>query len=270
MGISRQAVHKYGRRNAALQCRLQVLVDQAAALRKAHPGCGVEKMYHILKPSFMGRDKFIEVMMQQGFRIKRPPNYRRTTHAGKTVYPNLIKGIRVSSPAVVWQSDITYIPMGDRFYYVVFIVDVYSKKIVGYKLSPNMRATANYEALAMALKVHAAPLIHHSDRGTQYASSRYTDKLKSSGTSISMGLTAQENAYVERLNRTIKDEYLDHWKPETFEQLKRQLKKAVEHYNHQRPHNHLQRLSPVDFENKWYKDPAFKKPTITIFNENNL
>src|SRR5699024_1371596 len=125
----------------------------------------------------------------------------------------------VSSPAVVWQSDITYIPMGDRFYYVVFIVDIYSKRIVGYKVSSNMRATANYEALAMALKVHAAALIHHSDRGSQYASSGYIDKLKSSGTRISMGLTAQENAYVERLNRTIKDEYLDHWKPRTFDQL---------------------------------------------------
>jgi len=217
----------------------------------------------------MGRDKFIEVMMEQGFRIKRPPNYRRTTQAGKTVYPNLIKGLRVSSPAVVWQSDITYIPVGERFYYVVFIVDIYTKRIVGYKVSSSMRATANYEALAMALKVSPAPLIHHSDRGSQYASLEYTTRLRNSGAKISMGLIAQENAYAERLNRTIKDEYLEYWKPKTFDQLKRQVKKAVLHYNHQRPHNQLQRLSPIDFENKCNKDPAFKKPTITIFDENN-
>jgi putative transposase len=227
-------------------------------------------MYYMIKPCFMGRDKFIEVMMELGFRLKYRRNYRRTTYAGKVVYPNLIKGMTVSSPSTIWQSDITYLPVGDKVYYAVFIIDVYSKKIVGYKVSDSMRARANYEALAMALSVNPAPMIHHSDRGSQYSSIEYTRALQDNGCKISMGLTAQDNAYAERINGTIKDEYLDHWKPSSYEQLKQLVRKAVNNYNHCRSHNHLGRLNPIVFETKWYTDPGFERPTITIFDDNNI
>jgi putative transposase len=157
--------------------------------------------------------------------------------------------------------------VGERFYYAVFIIDVYTKKIVGYKVSSNMRATANFEALAMALRLNAAPLIHHSDRGSQYGSTEYITSLKRQKTRISMGLIAQENAYAERINRTIKEEYLDYWKPSNFGQLKQQVKKAVDHYNNHRPHNHLARQTPTQFENMWFNDPAFNKPDMIIFDE---
>jgi putative transposase len=239
-------------------------------IRRQHPGCGVEKMYYMIKPGFIGRDKFIEIMMELGFRLKHRRNYQRTTYAGKKVYPNLIKGMPVSSPSTVWQSDITYISVGNKFYYAVFIIDVYSKKIVGYKVSDSMRAKANYEALAMALRVNPAPAIHHSDRGSQYSSIEYINTLKANGCKISMGLTAQDNAYAERINGTIKAEYLHGWKPNTYTQLKRQVDRAVNNYNHHRLHNHLNRLNPVEFEARWYTDPTFDKPTITIFNDNNI
>jgi len=209
-------------------------------------------------------------MMSLGFKLKHPRNYRRTTYAGKKVYPNLIKGMKVSSPSTVWQSDITYIPVGDRFCYAVFIIDVYSKKIVGYKVSGSMRATANYEALAMALRFNPAPAVHHSDRGSQYSSIKYTVALKAHGCKISMGLTARENAYAERINGIIKNEYLAGWKPKTYPQLKRQVDKAASNYNHCRLHNHLNRLNPAAFEAKWYNQPDFEKPTITIFDDNNI
>lgn len=250
--------------------RVNDLIDAAHHLRKAHPGCGVEKMYYTLKPCFVGRDKFIDILMDAGFRLKWPPNYRRTTYAGKTVYPNLIKGLKISSPGSVWQSDITYIPIADRFYYAVFIIDVYSKKIVGHKVSDSMRAMANFEALSMALRRHKPPTIHHSDRGSQYGSLEYTGKLKQTGCRISMGKIPQENAYAERINGTIKNEYLNHKCPKTLEQLKLFVKKAVHHYNHDRLHNHLNRLTPVEFENKWFNDPNFSKPTITIFDDNSI
>lgn len=227
-------------------------------------------MYYMIKPGFIGRDKFIEVMMELGFRLKHRRNYRRTTYAGKRVYPNLIKGMAVSSPSTVWQSDITYISAGNKFYYAVFIIDVYSKKIVGYRVSDSMRAKANYKALAMALRVNPAPTIHHSDRGSQYSSIEYINMLKDNGCQISMGLTAQDNAYAERINGTIKTEYLESWKPKTYNQLKRQIDKAVNDYNNHRLHNHLNRLNPVEFETRWHTDPTFDKPTITIFDDNNI
>ena len=110
-------------------------------------GCGVEKMYWTLRPEFLGRDRFIEQMMKAGFRLKRRRNYHRTTYAGKIRYPNLIKGAKVAAPSVIWQSDITYIRVDQRFYYAVFISDVYSKQIVGYHLSRDMRSASNVKAL---------------------------------------------------------------------------------------------------------------------------
>lgn len=249
--------------------RMLELIAEAQALRQDHPGCGVEKMYYRLKPSFIGRDRFIEIMMDVGFRIKRCRNYRRTTYAGKFRYRNLIKGMEVSGPSVIWQSDITYVNIANKFYYAVFIIDVYSKKIVGYKVSKTMHATANVGALAVALRDHQAPQIHHSDRGSQYGSGCYINLLTEHQTQISMGLKAQDNAYAERINRTIKEEYIDLWKPKTFEQLQSQVKKAVINYNQYRQHDHLNRLTPTEFEKKC-SDPNFNRPVITIFDDNNI
>lgn len=243
---------------------------EAEELRKEHPGCGVEKMYDTLKPDFIGRDRFIDIFMDLGFRLKRKRNYRRTTYSGTIYYPNLIKGLEVYAPSMVWQSDITYIGIGEKFYYAVFIIDVYTKKIVGYQLSNHMRATANMEALKMALKVHKPPLIHHSDRGSQYTYKEYIKLLEGYNSKISMALSAQDNAYAERINRTIKEDYLDHWKPKTFAQLKRMTKKAVNQYNNRRPHNNIGKLSPMDFENRWSNNQLITKPIFTIFDNEKL
>ena len=173
IGISKQAVDQHERREQWFNMQLMALIVEAEAIRKEHPGCGVEKLYYVLKPSFMGRDRFIEIMLNVGFRLHRARNFRRTTYSGNVFYPNLIQGMTISAPSTVWQSDITFISVGDRFYYAVFIIDVYTKKIVGYKLSIHMRAIANVKALSMALRTHKAPQIHHSDRGSQYIYAPY-------------------------------------------------------------------------------------------------
>lgn len=248
VGISKQAVSQYQKRQKVFDNKMLQLVAEADELRAEHPGCGVEKMYYTLKPDFIGRDKFIETMMQLGYRLKRKRNYKRTTFAGKIYYPNLIKGMEVNKPSVIWQSDITYIPVKGEFYYAVFILDVYTKKIVGYSISDHMRATANVNALKMALKHHKAPKVHHSDRGSQYTYKPYIALLKQNRAKISMAQSAQDNAYAERIHRTIKEEYLNYWKPESFTQLKRMLHKAVRNYNNKRLHNHIERKSPIAFE----------------------
>lgn len=125
--------------------------------------------------------------------------------------------MQVNAPSTIWQSDITYIRIKDVFYYAVFIIDVYTKKIVGYHVSDNMRAQANIEALKMAFKYNTPPLIHHSDRGSQYTYKGYIQLLKTKGVNISMALSAQDNAYAERINRTIKNDYLAYWKPKSFQ-----------------------------------------------------
>ncbi|OYQ50367.1 IS3 family transposase [Flavobacterium aurantiibacter] len=265
MGISKQAVHQYSKREAVFSDNVRILMHRAEELRKKHPGCGVEKMYAALKPDFIGRDRFVETFMDLGFRLKRKRNFKRTTYAGSIRYSNLIKGLYVDKPSSVWQSDITYIYAKDKFYYAVFIIDVYTKKIVGYKVSNHMRATANTAALQMALSTNKPPLIHHSDRGSQYTCKEYIKILKDNQCQISMSLTAPDNAYAERINRTIKEEYIQYWKPQSFEQLKKYIDKAVYNYNHNRPHEHLNKLTPVEFERKWNNNQLKFKPSFTIF-----
>lgn len=266
IGISKQAIHQYVTRQVTFDQKVDQLVVEADELRKEHPGCGVEKMYRTLTPGFIGRDRFVDLFMGLGYRLRRAKNYKRTTIASKLYYPNLIKGLELTAPSMVWQSDITYMEVGNRFYYGVFILDVYTRKVVGYQVSDHMRATANLEALRMALTEHPPPQIHHSDRGGQYIYSEYIELLKSKGCDLSMGLYAQDNAYAERFHRTLKEEYLNHWKPASFHQLRRCVKKAVDHYNQKRIHGNLQELSPVDFERYWAILPDDRRPPMTIFN----
>ncbi|UZH55500.1 transposase family protein [Salinimicrobium tongyeongense] len=211
IGISKQAVHQYARRQVLFDRQLMEFMSDAVDIRRDHSVCGVEKMYYTQKPDFIGRG--------------------RTTVAGKIYYPNKIKGIEINAPSVVWQSEIIYYRVKVKFYFAVFIIEVYTKKIVGYRVIDQMRGTANLKALKMALKDHKAPKIHHSDRGSQYTYKSSTDLLEFNSTTISMVLSAQDNTYAERLNRTIKEEYIVRCKPQTFNQLKSQVKKGVNNYN---------------------------------------
>ena len=266
IGISKQAVHQYQKRQVVFDTKLLQLLTEADELRLEHPGCGVEKMYYSLAPDFIGRDRFVGLMLGLGYRLKRHKNYKRTTIAGKIYYPNLIKGLEVKAPNTVWQSDLTYIKVNGNHYYAVFIIDVYTKEVVGYSITDHMRATANIKALKMALKVHPPPKFHHSDRGSQYTYKGYISILKSNDVQISMATSAQDNAYAERINRTIKEEYLDYWKPKNFNQLRTMIKKAVQNYNQKRLHNNLDRRIPFKFRTNFSLMPRHQRKTITIFN----
>lgn len=270
VGLSKQAVAQYDTRQKLFDKNVEQMARQADKLRVDHPGCGVAKMYSILNPQFLGRDRFVDTMMELGYRLKRRKNYRKTTRASKIYFPNLIKGVVVNKPSMIWQSDITYIPVGSRHYYAVFIIDVYTKKIVGYNVADNMRAKANVAALEMALEEHLPPKIHHSDRGGQYIYSEYIKLLHDKKSEISMAKSAQDNAYAERINRTIKEEYLDHWKPKDFNALKRAMKKAVTNYNHVRIHDNLPKMSPVSFEKHLSKLKIKDRPKLVIYDNEGI
>ncbi|RPA65983.1 IS3 family transposase [Cyclobacteriaceae bacterium YHN15] len=267
--VTKQGFRQYRERQRIFDANIQVLISEVDHLRAEHPGCGLEKMYDTLKPDFIGRDRFIELFMDLGYRVRRYRNYHRTTYSTKKYYPNLIKGYMVNAPSTIWQSDITYIRLGEKFYYAVFILDVYTRKIVGYQVSSHMRATANVAALKMAFKENRPPLIHHSDRGSQYVYEDYLGMLTEQECQISMGLTAQDNAYAERINQTIKDEYLRHWKPSTYEQLTSDVTRAVNNYNTKRTHKNLNKMTPLKFEEKWSTYNSENRPVLRIFNNEN-
>ncbi|MEO5967225.1 MAG: IS3 family transposase [Ferruginibacter sp.] len=266
IGISRQAVAQYSSRQFAFDNNVLCLLSEVEELRIEHPGCGVEKMYFTLNPSFLGRDRFIELFMDMGFKLKKKLNYKRTTYSVNSQYINLIKGLSIRAPSVVWQSDITYYAVNEKFYYVVFIIDVYTKIIVGYEVSNSLRATANMRAMEMALLNYKAPKIHHSDRGGQYIYKPYIKLLKDNKCKISMCKSSQDNAYAERINRTIKEEYLDYWNPNNFSELRDFTKRAVNHYNNNRIHNKLGKMSPFKFYENWNKQTKNSRRIETIFN----
>ena len=160
------------------------------------------------------------------------------------------------------QSDITYFNVGGRFYYLVFIVDVYTREILGYNVGDNMRAGCNVKALKMALSKipveERSSMIHHSDRGSQYGSKEYIDLLKANCISISMGEIAQDNAFAERVNGTIKNEYLSLWHIPDFKTLKRRTVKAVNN-----------KYSPIDFKKKVLCLRTQERPKVIIYAEGN-
>lgn len=271
VGVSRQAVHQAKKRQNAFDQELSELVVLADLIKEEHPGCGVEKMYYSLTPKFMGRDKFCEIFLGLGYGVKRIKNYQRTTYAGTLFFPNLIEGMAVIRPFQVIQSDITYFRIKDEHCYLVFIIDVYTRLIVGYSASDHMRAEANVTALKMALKMMDYKpwgLIHHSDKGSQYSSTAYTSLLNRYSIHISMGDVAWENPYAERINGIIKNEYLKHWQIRDLKDLRKKASKAVEHYNTKRLHRAFKmKYTPMGFYQKSVDLTAQERPTVTVYTE---
>lgn len=274
VGVSKQAVYQSRKRQEQFDMEVQDLIRQVDIIRAEHPGCGVQKLYETLKPECMGRDKFCEIFMDLGYRVRQIKNYMRTTIPTWFKYPNLIEGMAVSRPYQVLQSDITYFYLGGKFYYLVFIIDVYTREILGYHVGDNMRAHCNVKALKMALKKippeNYKTMIHHSDRGSQYGSEVYTELLKENGIAISMGKIAQENAYAERINGTIKNEYLALWHIEDYSSLKRKVTKAVKQYNSKRMHLAFKNeYSPQEFKENLVNLKKQDSPMVIIYAEGN-
>jgi len=212
--------------------RSQQFIDKAEAIREDHPEMGCRKMAIILKQRGCGRDKTEALLLAAGFRVIYPPNYIKTTHSVRVHrFGNLIEGLIIKSINKVVQTDITYLWVKDRFYYLVFIIDVYSRFITGYHASCSLEAEANMKALAMMIKRRGKEnikgLIHHSDKGSQYNCIEYLSILKEHGIKVSMCNEAWENAYTERINRTIKDEYLRHRNIDCLETLRKEMNRAI-------------------------------------------
>lgn len=271
VGVSRQAVHQAKKRQDAFDRELSELVILADLIKEDHPGCGVEKMYYSLAPKFMGRDKFCEIFLELGYGVKRIRNYQRTTYGGTLFFPNLIEGMAVLRPFQVIQSDITYFRINDEHCYLVFIIDVYTRLIVGYSASDHMRAEANVAAMKMALKMmdyQPWGLIHHSDKGAQYSSTAYTSLLNRHSIHTSMGDVAWENPYAERINGIIKNEYLKHWEIKDLKELRKKVTKAVKHYNTKRLHRAFKmKYTPMGFYQKLVDLAAQERPTVNVYTE---
>jgi transposase InsO family protein len=227
-------------------------------------------MYYQLSLNYIGRDRFIEICKELGYKVKQRINRIKTTISANYRYPNLIEGMLVVKTNQVWQTDITYFRIQEKFYYISFIIDVYSRLIVSYEVSNSLQSKANISALKKAFKKRGKGdvrgLIHHSDRGVQFGSSKYLQLLTQYGCLSSMADKCQDNPYAERINGTIKNEYLAYRDIKSEKYLKRWTKQAVSHYNNERIHNSLpKRLSPMQFEKKLLTWSYQERPKVIIY-----
>lgn len=241
------------------------MMEQA---REIHPGMGLRTMYEMLAPEGIGRDGFIALGLQEGFRLKSIEKQTRTTYSVKSSrYKNLLGGVEFTDINELWSSDITYFFCLEQFFYIVFIMDVYSRRIIGYSIADNMRAENNVAALKMALATRAIAdyslsLIHHSDKGTQYASDSYTQLLEKYKIRISMCNEVYENTHIERVNDTIKNQYLKRMEINNGKELEKKLDEVIKTYNEKRPHQSLNKIPPVMYENRLKETENRKKMII--------
>jgi putative transposase len=172
---------------------------------------------------------------------------------GFTVYPNLAQYVRVSAINQLWVADITYIRLGREFVYLAVVLDVYSRRVVGWSLGRSLQASLPLAALnrAIANRQPGPSLVHHSDRGTQYASDEYVRRLEEARMFISMSRPARpwENAYCESFMQTLKSEEINCRTYSTLEELEQNIAEFIERfYNRERLHSALDYRSPEQFE----------------------
>ena len=251
-----------------------LILNAIAGLRIMHPQMGAKKMYGLLQPGSIGRDRFIALAVANGYGVQITKNYQRTTQNSRIYkYKSLINGLVVFDINNLWVSDITYFRLGDAFYYLTFIEDVYSRRILGSIAYPTLQARANLYALKTALEIRNIPsyanLIHHSDRGVQYTSNEYVNALERRSIKISMCDSVYENTHIERVNGIIKNEYLHHWTIDDFSTLKQKLKLAVYLYNNERPHWNLGKMTPVGFENYIKELPIEQRKGLHMYTSDN-
>lgn len=270
--VSRQSYYKYKKKIDGISEIENKVLSEVLKLRSDHPKMGGRKLYHMLKPMLknlsinIGRDKFYDILSKYNLLIKRRIRKVRTTYSDHWYrkYPNIIKEIEVVRPDEIWVSDITYWRIGGVFIYVALVTDSYSRKIVGYSVSEQMRTIDILPSLKMALNDAIRPLkdlIHHSDRGCQYCSKEYVGVLESRGVQISMTESGDplDNPLAERMNGILKIEYLKNVQVRNISEAKHVLSKSVHLYNNSRPHLSCGLHTPSEvYEGKYLAEKVWK------------
>ena len=213
-----------------------------------HPFYGSRRMVVFLKGAghTVNRKRVQRLMQQMGLAGMAPgPNTSRA-HPEHKVYPYLLRGVSITRPNQVWSTDITYIRLAHGFAYLVAIIDWYSRRVLGWRISNNMDTVFCVDCLEEALRTHGRPEIFNSDQGSQFTSKAFTDVLKREDIDISMDGRGRafDNIFVERLWRNVKHEdvYLKGYN--TMGELTLGLTEYFTFYNSERPHQSLGYKTP--------------------------
>jgi len=252
IGMSKQSFHQRLGRNMMYMERSHQLLPLIRQIREDHPRMSSRLMHKLIAPAHMGRDRFEAFCFENGFKVDVKRSFQRTTNSlGVTRFDNLLTDFEVTGVNQVWVSDITYYRIGEKFYYLTFILDLFSRFIVGYSTSVSLYTEhTTLPALRMALKGRKTRkwLIIHSDGGGQYYCKEWLALTRKSKLRNSMCESVYENPHAERINGTIKNDYLIPYGPEDYDQLVTMTDKAILKYNYERPHQSIGNMSPHQFE----------------------
>ncbi len=258
-GISKQGFHQRLDRvldKLGLRAQLLPLLVQ---VRKDHPEMSARSIFHLLRPKGIGREQFIQWAYDEGFKLLKKKRLRLTTDStGTQRFPNRIAGQEFTCVNQAWVSDITYYPIADRTYYLTLIMDLYSRKVVGYHASASLRTEqTTLPALKQAIGERGTDavkgLIFHSDGGGQYYSKSFVGLTSQHQIQNSMSYQVLENAHAERLMGIIKNNYVRHYRPRSLTELTASLSRAVRMYNQQKPHGSLGNKNPDQFEKELHQ-----------------
>ena len=230
------------------------------------PCYGYRKVTKALKKigEIVNHKKIMRIMNTTGLKQKRRKYKPKTTDSRHRlrIFPNIIKNIVPLYPNHLWVGDITYVQLPSEFCYVAIVLDVFTRKVVGWAIALHMEKELVLKALDMALAI-GTPAFHHSDRGGQYCSNDHVERLESVGTKISMADTgvSVDNPFAESFNRTLKVEevYLNRY--ENIEEAKASIGKFInDTYHGKRLHQSLNYQTPNEFYTSW----RLQNPETTI------
>jgi len=200
----------------------------------------------------VGRDKLFDLLRANNMLVRKRKRKFFTTdsHHWLRKYDNLIMDKKITGPNQLWVSDITYVKNSHgSAYFLYLITDAYSQKIVGWHISLDLKADSAVKALSQAIRDNQGRinnLIHHSDRGSQYCSSKYVSLLEKNDIAISMTNpgSPQENAIAERVNGILKEEWLYDTDFRSLKEAHNKIRDVIKIYNTYRPHNSLNNEVP--------------------------
>lgn len=255
MGYSRQAYYKPQVLKRSLKGLEADLKQRVLRIRKDCPGKGCRAIYNDHLKSFpLGRDRSEELMKKLNLNLPKRNKYIRSTESGLRLFDNLLKNRRVTAINQVWQSDMTMIRYKFKWYYLIFITDVYSQRVVGWGAYERAYAENFMEVLKQAINLRKKEgyslkdMVHHSDGGKQYEAGCYREVCDKYEIKQSMCFYSWENPYAEKTNDLIKNRYLKYWSPENLIKVRSCLEKAIRDHNVNQKKKGLGRLTPVEYE----------------------
>lgn len=238
------------------------LRDQIQKIAIQHPAYGYRRITAELgrRKKVVNRKRVLRIMREDNLLCLRRRSFVRTTNSDHKmpVYPNLARELKVSGLNQLWVADITYIRLQHEFVYLAVILDAFSRRVIGWALGRTLESDLAVDALRMAInRGRVQPgLVHHSDRGSQYASRAYTDLLADRGIGISMSRRGNpyDNAKAESFMKTLKHEEVYRSEYRDIGDARRCIGRFIESvYNRNRLHSALGYLPPVEFEQNQMK-----------------